>query len=65
MPQAAALSALALDEFNPDQRKLADEIMKFSRVGISGPYNILMRSPVLLRRMLDLWTTCAGTRRCR
>lgn len=45
---------LTLEELNPDQRKLADEIMKFSRVGISGPYNILMRSPVLLRRMLDL-----------
>ena len=39
--------------------------MKFSSVGIGGPYNILLRSPVLLRRMLDLWTTCAGTPRCR
>ncbi len=45
---------LGLNELNPEQRKLADEIMTFSRVGISGPYNILMRSPVLLRRMLDL-----------
>ncbi len=46
---------LTLEELNPDQRKLADEIVKFSSVGIGGPYNILMRSPVLLRRMLDLW----------
>ncbi len=28
--------------------------MKFSSVGIGGPYNIMLRSPVLLRRMLDL-----------
>jgi len=46
---------LKLEELNPEQRTLADEIVKFSSVGIGGPYNILMRSPVLLRRMLDLW----------
>ena len=46
---------LTLEQLNPEQRTLADEIMKFSRVGIGGPYNILLRSPVLLRRMLDVW----------
>jgi 4-carboxymuconolactone decarboxylase len=45
---------LTLEQLNPEQRKLADEIMKFSRVGIGGPYNIMLRSPVFLRRMLDL-----------
>ena len=43
-----------MEQLNPEQRTLAEEIMKFSRVGIGGPYNILLRSPVLLRRMLDL-----------
>jgi 4-carboxymuconolactone decarboxylase len=46
---------LTMEQLNAEQRPLAEEIMKFSRVGIGGPYNILMRSPVLLRRMLDLW----------
>jgi 4-carboxymuconolactone decarboxylase len=46
---------LTLEQLNPEQRALADEIVKFSRVGIGGPYNILLRSPVLLRRMLDVW----------
>ena len=46
---------LTMEQLNPEQRVMAEEIMKFSRVGIGGPYNILLRSPVLLRRMLDLW----------
>lgn len=46
---------LTMADLNPEQRPLGEEIVKFSRVGIGGPYNILMRSPVLLRRMLDLW----------
>ncbi len=46
---------LTMEQLNPEQRAMAEEIMKFSRVGIGGPYNILLRSPVLLRRMLDLW----------
>ena len=46
---------LTMEQLNAEQRPLAEEIMKFSRVGIGGPYNILLRSPVLLRRMLDLW----------
>jgi 4-carboxymuconolactone decarboxylase len=37
---------LTLEQLNPEQRAL---------VGIGGPYNILLRSPVLLRRMLDVW----------
>jgi 4-carboxymuconolactone decarboxylase len=45
---------LTLEQLTPEQRKLADEIMTFSSVGIGGPYNIMLRSPVFLRRMLDL-----------
>ena len=36
------------------QRPLADQIMKISRVGIGGPYNALLRSPVMAQRMYDL-----------
>jgi len=46
---------LTMEQLNPEQKVLAEEIVKFSRVGIGGPYNVLLRSPVLLRRMLDTW----------
>ena len=36
------------------QRPLAEQIMKISRVGLGGPYNTLLRSPVLGQRMFDL-----------
>ena len=45
---------LTMGDLNPEQRPLAEEIIKFSSVGIGGPYNIMLRSPVFLRRMLDL-----------
>lgn len=45
---------LTMDQLNDQQRPLAEEIMKISSVGISGPYNPLLRSPILARRMYDL-----------
>jgi 4-carboxymuconolactone decarboxylase len=36
------------------QKPLADAIMKVSSVGLGGPYNPLLRSPVLGQRMFDL-----------
>jgi 4-carboxymuconolactone decarboxylase len=52
--KAPRLAQLALDDMAPEQRKLAEEIIGFSSVGISGPYNALLRSPVMARRMIDL-----------
>jgi 4-carboxymuconolactone decarboxylase len=46
---------LRLEELNAAQRPLGEKIMTFSRVGIGGPYNLLLRSPVLLQRLLDLF----------
>ena len=51
---APRFAQLALDSMAPEQRALAEEILGFSSVGISGPYNALLRSPVLARRMIDL-----------
>lgn len=45
---------LTMADLNPEQRPLAEEIIKFSSVGIGGPYNIMLRSPKMLRKMLDL-----------
>ncbi len=36
------------------QRQLGEAIMKISRVGIAGPYNPMLRSPVFGQRMFDL-----------
>jgi len=49
------------------QRPLAEQIMKISRVGIAGPYNALLRSPVMAQRMYDLldylrWHSSVPTR---
>ena len=51
---AARLPQITRDELNPQQRALADDIVKVSSVGLGGPYNALLRSPELGRRMFAL-----------
>jgi len=45
---------LALDQLTDKQKPLAEQILKVSSVGLGGPYNPLLRSPVLGQRMFDL-----------
>jgi len=45
---------LTLEELSDEQRPLGEQIMKVSSVGLGGPYNPLLRSPVLGQRMFDL-----------
>ena len=45
---------LTMDQLNADQRPLGEAIMKISSVGIAGPYNPMLRSPVFGQRMFDL-----------
>jgi 4-carboxymuconolactone decarboxylase len=45
---------LTLDQLTDQQRPLGEQIMKVSSVGLGGPYNPLLRSPVLGQRMFDL-----------
>ncbi len=45
---------LTLEQLNEQQRVLAQEILKVSSVGLGGPYNPLLRSPVLGDRMFKL-----------
>ncbi len=60
MPEAPTRAAtprfaqLDMTQMAPAQRALAEEILGFSSVGISGPYNAFLRSPVMARRMIDL-----------
>ena len=45
---------LTMGQLTDAQKPLAEEIMKVSSVGLAGPYNPLLRSPVLGQRMFDL-----------
>lgn len=45
---------VTLERLNEQQRPVADEILKVSSVGLTGPYNLLLRSPVLADRMFRL-----------
>jgi 4-carboxymuconolactone decarboxylase len=45
---------LTMDQLSDQQKPLGEQIMKVSSVGLGGPYNPLLRSPVLGQRMFDL-----------
>ena len=45
---------LTTEQLTDAQKPLAEQIMKVSSVGLGGPYNPLLRSPVLGQRMFDL-----------
>jgi 4-carboxymuconolactone decarboxylase len=58
---------LTIDQLDDKQKPLGEQIMKVSSVGIGGPYNSLLRSPVLGQRLFDLfhylrWETSVPTR---
>jgi 4-carboxymuconolactone decarboxylase len=48
----APLAPEGLDE---KQRPLGEQILEVSSIGLGGPYNPLLRSPVLGQRMFDLF----------
>jgi len=45
---------LTMDQLTEQQKPLGEQIMKISSVGLGGPYNPLLRSPVLGQRMFAL-----------
>jgi 4-carboxymuconolactone decarboxylase len=45
---------LTLEQLNDQQRRLAEDILKVSSVGLAGPYNPLLRSPLLGERVFRL-----------
>jgi 4-carboxymuconolactone decarboxylase len=58
---------LTVGELTDAQRPLGEQIMKVSSVGLGGPYNPWLRSPVLGQRMFDLlyylrWNTSVPLR---
>jgi 4-carboxymuconolactone decarboxylase len=58
---------LTMDQLDEKQKPLGEQVMQVSSVGLAGPYNPMMRSPVLGQRMFDLfhylrWETSVPTR---
>ena len=57
-PTAAAVPKrfpqVTMDQLHAFQKPLGEQIMKVSSIGLAGPYNPLLRSPVLGQRMFDL-----------
>ncbi len=45
---------LKMEQLNEQQKPFADEILKVSSIGISGPYNMMLRSPVMGQRMFSM-----------
>ena len=45
---------LKLEQLNDQQRPFADEILRVSSIGISGPFNMMLRSPVMGQRMFAM-----------
>src|ERR1700756_3600178 len=71
-PQAATskeprFPQLTMDQLSEAQKPLGEQIMKVSSVGLGGPYNPMIRSPVLGQRLYDLfyylrWQTSVPTK---
>jgi len=45
---------LTMDQLYEKQKPLGEQIMKVSSVGLGGPYNPMLRSPVFGQKMFDL-----------
>ncbi len=52
--KAPRFAPQTVDQLNVYQKPLGQQIMNVSSVGLGGPYNPLLRSPVLGQRMFDL-----------
>ncbi len=58
---------LTLEQLDDQQRPLSEKILRISSVGLGGPYNPMLRSPVMAQRMYDLldylrWHTSVPTK---
>jgi 4-carboxymuconolactone decarboxylase len=45
---------LTMEQLNDEQKPLGEQIVKVSSVGLGGPYNPMLRSPVFGQKMFDL-----------
>src|SRR6195952_4718796 len=65
--KAPRFPQLTMDQLDEKQKPLGEQVMKVSSLGIAGPRNPMMRSPVLGQRLFDLfhylrWETSVPTK---
>ena len=53
-PKPKRFPQLTMENIPPTSRALAQEIVAISSVGLAGPYNIMLRSPIFAERMKRL-----------
>jgi 4-carboxymuconolactone decarboxylase len=53
-PDPRRFPQITIDELNGQPRALAEEILKVSSIGLAGPYNPMLRSPVMADRLFRL-----------
>jgi len=46
---------LKLEDTTPEQRPVAERMMKETRVGLGGPWNVMLRSPAMAVSLVDLY----------
>ncbi|MCX6633172.1 MAG: carboxymuconolactone decarboxylase family protein [Candidatus Solibacter sp.] len=46
---------IKLEDTSGDQRAMADRMLKETRVGLGGPWNVMLRSPTVAQGMMDLY----------
>lgn len=54
MSQVKRFPQMTLEQLDPSARDLGQEILAISSVGLGGPYNVMLRSPVFAQRMKSL-----------
>jgi 4-carboxymuconolactone decarboxylase len=53
--QQSRFPELKLDDTSGEQRAVAERMLKETRVGLGGPWNILLRSPTVAQGVVDLY----------
>ena len=53
-PTRKRFEQIRIDQLDGQAQACAQEILKFSSVGLGGPYNVMFRSPVFAQRMKHL-----------
>ena len=52
--EAQRFKQLTVEDLTPEQHQVANEVLKVSSLGIQGPYNVMLRSPVMAKREVAL-----------
>ena len=54
LAQAPRFPQLTLEQMDSQQRPIAEHILTFSRIGLGGPYHIMLRSPQAAKPIIDM-----------